>query len=52
MIYELTEMAAAIPATGDTFPATPLIIVGVLAVAAAGISAFLAEKKKKDDDDE
>ncbi len=45
MINMLT-LASQIPATGDNFPVIPLVIVGVIAVIIAIVSAVLAKKKK------
>ncbi|MDE7104916.1 MAG: LPXTG cell wall anchor domain-containing protein [Ruminococcus sp.] len=45
MLYMFT-LASASPATGDNFPAIPLIIVGVVAIILAIVLSVLSKKKK------
>lgn len=50
LIYALATVAAAVPNTGDTFPAKILIIVAVIAAAALILTTVLAKKKRDDDE--
>lgn len=50
LIYALATVAAAVPNTGDTFPAKILIIVAVIAAAALIFTTVLAKKKRDDDE--
>lgn len=45
-MLDMFTLASASPATGDNFPAIPLIIVGVVAVVIAVVLSLLSKKKK------
>ncbi|MDE5569711.1 MAG: LPXTG cell wall anchor domain-containing protein [Ruminococcus sp.] len=45
-MINMLALVSQIPATGDNFPVIPLVIVGVIAVIIAIVSAVLAKKKK------
>lgn len=45
-MYGFMMLAENIPFTGDNFPATALIIIGVIAVVLAVVTTILSKKKK------
>lgn len=49
MIFDTINAMASVPATGDRFPVTILVIIAIVAAGAAGVSVMLG--KKKDDND-
>lgn len=48
----MITLLAAMPATGDTFPAQKLLIVGGIAVGIAVVTIVAALLKKNDNDDD
>ena len=46
-MYGFMMLAENAPLTGDNFPVTALIIVGVIAVVLAVVTTILSKKKKK-----
>ncbi|MCM1133087.1 MAG: LPXTG cell wall anchor domain-containing protein [Ruminococcus flavefaciens] len=45
-MINLIALFSQIPNTGDNFPVIPLVIVGVIAIIVAIVSAVLSKKKK------